>query len=101
MKRPLGLTNLALHVPREHISHICKNVGGEDLSEGSGHAVVNYDESLYWTRKAREGGSRLSLHYLEEHESDIRKKTGYSQCVEQLSPEKVLGWFDAGLVDNS
>lgn len=83
-----------------HIAYM-QECWGKDLSEGSGHAVVNYDESLYWTRKAREGGSRLSLHYLEEHESDIRKKTGYSQCVEQLSPEKVLGWFDAGLVDNS
>ena len=83
-----------------HIAYM-QGCWGEDLSKGSGHAVVNYDESLYWTRKAREGGSRLSLHYLEEHESDIRKKTGYSQCVEQLSPEKVLGWFDAGLVDNS
>ena len=46
----------------------------------------------------------LLLPYIQikwEHESDIRKKTSYSQCVEQLSPEKVLGWFNAGLVDNS
>lgn len=83
-----------------HIAYM-QGCWGEDLSEGSGHAVVDYDESLYWTRKARGGGSRLALHYLEEREVDIRKKTGYSQGVEQLSPEKVLSWFDAGLVGNS